>query len=41
MNKGTKKKKIRKSGFRARMKTQSGQRIINNKRQKKRYSISC
>nr|QCI07737.1 ribosomal protein L34 [Nitophyllum punctatum] len=41
MNKGTKKKKIRKSGFRARMKTKNGKKIINNKRQKKRYSINC
>lgn len=39
MNKGTKLKKVRKSGFRKRMQTKSGQRIINSKRQKKRYKI--
>lgn len=40
MNKGTKIKKIRKSGFRARIKTVSGKRIIKNRRKKKRYQLS-
>lgn len=40
MNKGTKIKKLRKSGFRARMKTSSGKRIINAKRSKQRNKIS-
>nr|QCI08822.1 ribosomal protein L34 [Sphondylothamnion multifidum] len=40
MNKGTNIKKSRKSGFRARMKTPSGQKIINAKRKKKRKKIS-
>jgi len=40
MNKGTKLKKRRKSGFRARMNTVSGRRIIKAKRQKKRYKIN-
>ncbi len=40
MHKGTKLKKIRKSGFRARMQTVSGRRIVKAKRQKKRYKIN-
>jgi len=40
MNKGTKLKKIRKSGFRARMKTVSGKKIIKLKRSKKRCRIN-
>lgn len=40
MNKGTKLKKIRKSGFRARMKTVSGKRIIKTKRYKKRFVLN-
>lgn len=40
MNKGTKLKKLRKSGFRKRMKTTSGRRIIKSKRLKKRYKIN-
>lgn len=40
MNKGTRIKKIRKSGFRARIKTVSGKRIIKNRRKKKRYKLS-
>lgn len=40
MNKGTKIKKVRKSGFRARIKTVSGKRIIKNRRKKKRYKLS-
>lgn len=40
MNKGTKLKKIRKSGFRARMQTVSGRRIMKAKRQKKRHKIN-
>lgn len=40
MNKGTKIKKLRKSGFRSRMKTTSGKKIINNKRRKKRSKIN-
>lgn len=39
MNKGTNIKKIRKSGFRIRMKKNSGKRIIKAKRLKKRYKI--
>nr|QCI08628.1 ribosomal protein L34 [Spermothamnion repens] len=40
MNKGTKIKKLRKSGFRNRMKTHSGKKIINSKRLKKRHKIN-
>lgn len=39
MTKGTILKKIRKSGFRAKMKTKSGQRILKARRQKKRKLI--
>nr|QCI04892.1 ribosomal protein L34 [Bornetia secundiflora] len=40
MNQGTNIKKLRKSGFRSRMKTSSGRKIINLKRNKKRYQIN-
>ena len=40
MNKGTKIKKIRKSGFLVRMKTVNGKKIIKQKRNKKRYKIN-
>nr|QCI04550.1 ribosomal protein L34 [Apoglossum ruscifolium] len=40
MNNGTKLKKVRKSGFRARIKTVSGRRIIKIRRRKKRYKLS-
>lgn len=40
MNKGTKIKKIKKSGFRARIQTVSGKRIIKLRRKKKRKTIS-
>ena len=40
MNKGTTLKKIRKSGFRTRMQSVSGRRIIKAKRRKKRYQIN-
>nr|QCI04139.1 ribosomal protein L34 [Antithamnionella ternifolia] len=40
MNKGTKLKKLRKSGFRIRMKSVSGKRIIKARRYKKRHKIS-
>lgn len=40
MNKGTKLKKRRKSGFRNRMKTVSGRKVIKARRAKKRYKIS-
>nr|QCI07788.1 ribosomal protein L34 [Pleonosporium borreri] len=40
MNKGTNIKKIRKCGFRSKMKTPSGKRIINNRRRKKRIKIT-
>nr|QCI05958.1 ribosomal protein L34 [Delesseria sanguinea] len=40
MNKGTKLKQLRKSGFRARIKKVSGRRIIKLKRKKQRYQIS-
>nr|YP_009397343.1 ribosomal protein L34 [Dasyclonium flaccidum]ARW66529.1 ribosomal protein L34 [Dasyclonium flaccidum] len=40
MNKGTKIKQIRKSGFLARMKKKSGQKIINSKRSKKRTKLN-
>ncbi len=40
MNKGTNIKKIRKSGFRSKMKTTSGKRIIKNRRRKKRSQIT-
>ncbi|CCP38038.1 50S ribosomal protein L34 (plastid) [Chondrus crispus] len=39
MTKGTNRKKIRKAGFRARMKTVSGRRIIKARRRKKRKRI--
>nr|YP_009391753.1 ribosomal protein L34 [Acrosorium ciliolatum]ARW59897.1 ribosomal protein L34 [Acrosorium ciliolatum] len=39
MNRGTNLKKLRKSGFRIRMRSNSGRRIINAKRLKKRYKI--
>jgi large subunit ribosomal protein L34 len=38
--KGTKKKAIQKSGFRKRMKTKSGKRIINRRRMKNRQQLS-
>jgi large subunit ribosomal protein L34 len=40
---GTKRKSIRVSGFRARMKTKSGKNIIQSRRRKgrKKLSISC
>lgn len=38
--KGTNIKKIRKSGFRIRMKTTSGQKIIKARRKKRRKKIS-
>lgn len=37
---GTKRKRIRKSGFRARMKTSDGRRILQSRRRKKRKKIS-
>ena len=37
---GTKKKAIRKSGFRARMKTKNGQNILNARRRKNRRRIA-
>ena len=37
---GTNRKKARKSGFRIRMKTSSGQKIIRSRRQKGRKKIS-
>ena len=37
---GTKKKAIRKSGFRARMKTKNGQNILNARRRKNRKRLS-
>ena len=40
MNKGTKLKKLRKSGFRIRMQTVSGRRIIKSRRNKKRHTIN-
>nr|ARW68608.1 ribosomal protein L34 [Palisada sp.] len=40
MNKGTKLKKSRKNGFSVRMSTKSGQKIINNRRRKKRKKIA-
>lgn len=40
MKTGTRLKKVKKSGFRIRMKSKSGQKIINNKRKKKRKSIN-
>jgi len=40
MNKGTKVKKLRKSGFRTRMKTASGRKIIKMKRYKKKLRIN-
>nr|YP_009395066.1 ribosomal protein L34 [Bryothamnion seaforthii]ARW63834.1 ribosomal protein L34 [Bryothamnion seaforthii] len=40
MNTGTKIKKKRKSGFLVRMRTKSGQKIINAKRSKKRKYIN-
>ena len=40
MAKGTNIKKIRKSGFRARMKTANGKNIINSKRNKQRHHIT-
>ena len=40
MNKGTKIKRLRKSGFRARIKTVSGKRIIKLRRNKKRTKIT-
>lgn len=38
--KGTIRKKINKSGFRARMKTKAGKRVINSRRRKKRTKVS-
>nr|YP_009392790.1 ribosomal protein L34 [Caloglossa intermedia]ARW61352.1 ribosomal protein L34 [Caloglossa intermedia] len=40
MNKGTKVKQIKKSGFRARIKSVSGRRIIKYRRNKKRCRLS-
>nr|YP_009396710.1 ribosomal protein L34 [Ophidocladus simpliciusculus]ARW65896.1 ribosomal protein L34 [Ophidocladus simpliciusculus] len=40
MKTGTQVKKIKKSGFLVRMKTKSGQRIINARRKKKRKKIN-
>nr|YP_010903208.1 ribosomal protein L34 [Hypnea cornuta]YP_010903406.1 ribosomal protein L34 [Hypnea cryptica]WCH55661.1 ribosomal protein L34 [Hypnea cornuta]WCH55859.1 ribosomal protein L34 [Hypnea cryptica] len=37
---GSNRKRIRKSGFRARMKTSSGRRILNKKRRKGRKKIN-
>jgi large subunit ribosomal protein L34 len=37
---GTTRKSVRKSGFRARMKTKSGQNIINARRRKERKRLS-
>ncbi len=37
---GTKKKAIRKSGFRARMKTKNGQNILNARRRKNRKRLA-
>lgn len=37
---GTNKKAIRKSGFRARMKTKNGQNIINGRRRKQRKRLA-
>ena len=37
---GSNRKKISKSGFRARMRTVSGRRILNRRRQKNRKKIS-
>nr|YP_009546589.1 ribosomal protein L34 [Gelidium kathyanniae]AYO27937.1 ribosomal protein L34 [Gelidium kathyanniae] len=36
---GTNRKKLKKSGFRARMKTKQGQRILNSRRKKRRKKI--
>lgn len=33
-------KKIRKQGFRARMRTRSGRKMLNNKRRKGKHSLS-
>nr|YP_009396913.1 ribosomal protein L34 [Spyridia filamentosa]ARW66099.1 ribosomal protein L34 [Spyridia filamentosa] len=40
MNKGTNIKRIRKSGFRARMKKYAGKKIIKSRRNKKRQKIA-
>lgn len=37
--KGTNRKRLKKSGFRARMKTKQGQRILNSRRNKRRKKI--
>nr|QJH88218.1 ribosomal protein L34 [Pterocladia lucida] len=37
---GTNRRRIKKSGFRARMKTKAGQKIMNLRRRKKRGKIS-
>ena len=37
---GTKKKAIRKSGFRARMKTKNGQNVLNARRRKNRKRVA-
>nr|YP_009257467.1 50S ribosomal protein L34 [Coeloseira compressa]ANH09550.1 50S ribosomal protein L34 [Coeloseira compressa] len=37
---GTKLKKIRKSGFRSRMKTSAGRRVIKSRRSKKRLKVA-
>lgn len=37
---GTKRKKVRKSGFRARISSPSGRRILQSRRRKKRTRIS-
>nr|YP_009392161.1 ribosomal protein L34 [Osmundaria fimbriata]ARW60723.1 ribosomal protein L34 [Osmundaria fimbriata] len=40
MHTGTKRKKMKKSGFLSRMRKKSGKRIINTKRKKKRFQIN-
>nr|YP_009391549.1 ribosomal protein L34 [Laurenciella marilzae]ARW59693.1 ribosomal protein L34 [Laurenciella marilzae] len=40
MNKGTKRKKLKKIGFLIRMSTKSGKKIISNRRKKKRKKIT-
>jgi large subunit ribosomal protein L34 len=37
---GTKKKKITTSGFRKRIKTKNGQKILQNRRKKKRWKLT-
>nr|QCI06840.1 ribosomal protein L34 [Halydictyon mirabile] len=40
MNQGTKIKRTKKSGFRARLKTKNGKKILAFRRRKKRHKIS-